>query len=148
MFLERGALDAVTSLIVKGLEHPNAKVRYECAHLLDSYGDDRCVPTLTRLLEDPVPRVRAIALHSLVCDACKLAPMHSRPNRLALTIDWASNDRHRRVRQEATRVLSESNEPEALAALRKLRVNRRAPAVRRAITRHLPDRREPAPPTG
>ena len=31
MFLERGTLDAVTALIVKGLDHPNAKVRYECA---------------------------------------------------------------------------------------------------------------------
>ena len=74
IFLERGALDAVTSLIAKGLEHPNAKVRYECAHLLDSFGEDRCVPMLSRLLEDPAPRVRAIALHSLVCDGVQAHP--------------------------------------------------------------------------
>jgi hypothetical protein len=58
MFLERGTLEALTRLIVKGLDHPNSRVRYECAHLLDSFGDDRCVQSLTRLLEDPVPRVR------------------------------------------------------------------------------------------
>jgi HEAT repeats len=138
MFVERGTLDSVTSLIAKGLKHQNAKVRYECAHLLDSFGDERCVQTLTRLLEDPVPRVRAIALHSLVCDACKLAPLHSRPDLVALTIDWATNDPHRRVKQEARRVLAESNEPKASAALRKLGVKRRAPAVRRSIPRRLP----------
>src|SRR5207245_3215916 len=75
MFVERGTLEAVTGLIAKGLDHPNARVRYECAHLLDSFGDDRCVATLTRLSEDPVPRVRAIALHSPVYDACKLKPL-------------------------------------------------------------------------
>jgi HEAT repeat protein len=138
MFLERGTLEAVNTLIVKGLDHPNARVRYECAHLLDSFGDDRCVQTLTRLLEDPVPRVRAIALHSLVCDACKLTPLQGRPDLLALTIEWASNDPHRRVSQEATRVLAESNQPEAIAALRRLGVKRRPPAVRRAIPRRVP----------
>ena len=146
MFLERGTLGDVTTLIAKGLDHPNAKVRYECAHLLDSFGDDSCVQTLTRLLDDPVPRVRAIALHSLVCDACKLTPLRGRPDLLALTIDWAINDPHRRVKQEATRVLAESNQPEAIAALRKLGVKRRAPAVRRSIPRRLPGGRgNPAP---
>jgi hypothetical protein len=143
MFLERGTLDDVTSLITKGLDHPNAKVRYECAHLLDSFGDERCVHALTTLLEDPVPRVRAIALHSLVCDACKLTPLRGRPDLLALTIDWATNDPHRRVKQEATRVLAESNQPQAIAALRTLGVMRRAPAVRRSIPRRLPVGAEP-----
>lgn len=138
MFLERGTLDAVTGLIVKGLDHPNAKVRYECAHLLDSFGDDRCVHTLTRLLEDPVPRVRAIALHALVCDACKLTPLHGRPDLLTVAIDWATNDPHRRVKREATRVLAESKLPEAIAALRNLGATPRAPAVRRVIPRRLP----------
>jgi HEAT repeats len=141
MLAERGTLEAVTSLITKGLDHPNARVRYECAHLLDSLGDDRCVQTLTRLLEDPVPRVRAIALHSLVCDACKLTPLQGRPDLLALAIDWARNDPHRRVKQEATRVLAESKQPEAIAALGHLGVKRRAPAVRRAIPRRLPGAR-------
>ena len=148
MFLERGTLDAVTALIVKGLDHPNAKVRYECAHLLDSFGDDRCIQSLTRLLEDPVPRVRAIALHALVCDACKLTPLQSRPDLLALTIDWASNDPHRRVKQEAIRALAESNQPEALAALRTLGVRPRAPAVRRTIPRRFPAARGTPPPAG
>jgi hypothetical protein len=146
MFLERGTLDDLTSLIAKGVDHPNAKVRYECAHLLDSFGDDRYVLALTKLLDDPVPRVRAIALHSLVCDACKLIPLQARPDLLALTIDWAANDPHRRVKQEAIRVLAESKQPEAVAALRKLGVSRRAPAVRRAIPRRVPAQRAPAPP--
>jgi hypothetical protein len=146
MFLERDTLEAVIALILKGLGHPNAKVRYECAHLLDSFGDDRCVLTLTGLLEDPVPRVRAIALHALVCDTCKLTPLQSRPDLLALTIDWASSDPHRRVRQEAIRVLAESNQPDAIQALRRLGVRPRAPAVRRTIPRRFPAARETPPP--
>jgi hypothetical protein len=82
--------------------------------------------------------VSAIALHSLVCDACKLSPLQDRPDLVALAIDWATNDPHRRVKQEATRVLAESNQPEAIAALRNLGMRRRAPAVRRAIPRRLP----------
>jgi HEAT repeats len=148
MLLERGTLGAVTSLILKGLDHPNPKVRYECAHLLDSFGDDRCVATLAKLLQDPVPRVRAIALHSLVCDACKVTPLQDRPDLLALTIDWATNDPHRRVKQEATRVLAESNQPEAIAALRHLGVKPRAPAVRRIIPRRLPGVRGAHPDAG
>jgi hypothetical protein len=148
MFLERGTLDAVTALMVTGLDHPNAKVRYECAHLLDSFGDDRCIQTLTRLLDDPVPRVRAIVLHALVCDACKLTPLQSRPNLLALIIDWATNDPHQRVKQEAMRVLAESNDPEASAALSKLGVRRRAPALRRCIPPQLPGLRGTPPRRG
>ncbi|MBV9324768.1 MAG: HEAT repeat domain-containing protein [Chloroflexi bacterium] len=148
MLLERGTLDAVTALIVKGLDHPNAKVRYECAHLLDSFGDDRCVQTLTRLLEDPVPRVRAIALHALVCDTCKLTPLQSRPDLLPLTIDWARNDPHRRVKQEAMRVLAESNRPEAITALRALGVRPRASPVRRTIARRFPAARGTPQPAG
>ena len=145
MFLERGTLADVTTLIVKGLDHPNAKVRYECAHLLDSFGDDRCILALTDLLEDPVPRVRAIALHSLVCDACKITPLAGRPDLLALTIDWATNSPHRRVKQEATWLLAESNQPEGLAALRKLGIKQHAQPVRRVIPRRLPAPRRSRP---
>ena len=148
MFLERSTLDEVIALIVKGLDHANAKVRYECAHLLDSFGDDRCVQTLVRLLEDPVPWVRAIALHALVCDACKLTPLEGRPDLLGLTIDWANNYPHRHVKQEAIRVLAASNQPEAIAALRTLGVRPRAPAVRRTIPRLFPDARGTQPPAG
>ena len=85
-----------------------------------------------------MPRVRAIALHSLVCDACKLTPLQARPDLLALTIDWSSNHPHQRVKQEAIRVFAESNQPEAIAGLRSLGVKRRAPAERRSIPRRLP----------
>jgi hypothetical protein len=130
LFVERGVLEHVTDLVYRGLEHPNAKVRYECTHALDWLGDDRCVPALAKLLEDPVPRIRAIALHSLVCDDCKLQPLQSRPDLLDLTIEWALNDPHRRVKREAARALAESQQPAALAALERLE-----PWLRRRVAR-------------
>lgn len=102
LLVERGNLEPVVQLALRGLQHPNAKVRYECAHALDWLGDDRCVPALFELLNDSVPRVRSIALHTLNCDECKLTPLQSRPELIQLAIDWAAHDPSRRVRRDAT----------------------------------------------
>ena len=65
----------VVDLLILGLQHDNPRVRYECAHMLDTYDDGRAVGALSRLLHDPVPRVRRMAaIHALVCDACKSTP--------------------------------------------------------------------------
>jgi hypothetical protein len=56
---------------LRGLSHPNPRVRFECAHALDTYGDASCRAALVALIDDPVPRVRWMAMHALSCDACK-----------------------------------------------------------------------------
>jgi hypothetical protein len=101
LLVERGTLEPVIQLVLRGLQHPNARVRYECGHALDWLGDDRCVPALLELLHDPVPRVRAIALHALSCDECKLTPLERRPELMQLATNWAAHDPSRRVRQDA-----------------------------------------------
>jgi hypothetical protein len=65
-------LELVIDAYIAGLSHPIPKVRFECAHALDSYGHPRAVEPLTALSYDPVPRVRWMALHALSCDACKV----------------------------------------------------------------------------
>jgi hypothetical protein len=56
--------------LVGGLADRRARIRFECAHGLDTFGDDRCRPHLIPLMEDPVPRVRWMAMHALSCHAC------------------------------------------------------------------------------
>jgi HEAT repeat protein len=108
LLVEHGNLQQVVELALRGLEHRNPKVRYNCAHALDWLGDDRCVAALVELLNDPVPRVRAIALHALQCDECKLSPPERRPDLVHLATDWAAHDPSRRVRQAATWVLMQT----------------------------------------
>ncbi|WP_293677896.1 HEAT repeat domain-containing protein [uncultured Phenylobacterium sp.] len=62
---------AVIATLLAGLGHPNPRVRFECAHALDTFGDASCRAPLVALMDDPVPRVRWMAMHALSCDACK-----------------------------------------------------------------------------
>ncbi len=57
-------------LFLAGLAHRTARVRFGSAHALDQFGDERCREPLVRLMEDPVPRVRWMAMHALSCHAC------------------------------------------------------------------------------
>ena len=82
---------AAFGALVKGLEHPNPKVRWWCLQLFDHIGDERCVPHILPLLEDPVPRVRKHALHTLECEACKQSPAAVQAIQVALARHTAQN---------------------------------------------------------
>ena len=57
---------------VAGLAHPNWRVRRRCAQLLDDLAvTPETLAALERALDDPNPRVRGAALHSLTCERCK-----------------------------------------------------------------------------
>ena len=62
--------DAFVAALIGGLADRRARIRFECAHGLDTFGDDRCRRHLIPLMEDPVPRVRWMAMHALSCHAC------------------------------------------------------------------------------
>jgi HEAT repeat protein len=100
--LARGAHAPIVDTLLTGLESDSPRVRYDTAHALDHFADDRCTGPLRRLLDDPVPRVRRMALHVLSCDACKLTSL-SVPDDLAdLVIDRALADQSINVRRHAT----------------------------------------------
>jgi HEAT repeat protein len=63
--------DTLVELLIGGLSDRSPRMRFECAHALDRFGDVRCRAPLLKLIDDPVPRVRWMALHALSCDACK-----------------------------------------------------------------------------
>lgn len=55
-----------------GLRHESWRVRRHCCRLLDHLTlTDETIAAMTALLDDPYPRVRQAALHTLVCEGCK-----------------------------------------------------------------------------
>ena len=61
---------AFQQALVIGLRSHRPRTRFECAHALDSFGDASVRGALARLMDDPVPRVRWMAMHALSCHAC------------------------------------------------------------------------------
>jgi hypothetical protein len=107
--------------LLQGLHHPKDRVRFDSAHLMDHLADERCVEPLRRLLDDPVPRVRRAALHSLSCDACKLAPLPTNDDFVAILVERVLHDPSIRVRRHAVYGLAgHGDDPRAVAALQTL----------------------------
>lgn len=107
--------DAVP-ILVAGAAHPDWRVRRECADLMDHLADDRCVPSLRRMLDDPSPDVRRLAVHALGCQQCKACALDT--DVAALLIGVAQRDPSARVRQVAVHQLGcQPPDPRIRAAL-------------------------------
>jgi hypothetical protein len=138
LLAERGAYPAVVDTLLAGLRSPHSRIRFECAHALDDYADERCVEPLRRLLNDPVPRVRRIALHSLGCDICKPAPLASEMDFVSLAIEQAFTDPSIQVRRHAvSELVVRRADPRAAAAIRQLQAQERDSEFRRIIRREM-----------
>lgn len=96
-----GNLPCVVDVLLRGAEHSNPRIRFECAHAMDWLADARCLPSLLQLVNDPVPRVRWIAMHALVCDDCKLTPLPECAEVQPLLAARAATDPSARVRKQA-----------------------------------------------
>ena len=135
---ENGDFSRVVDTLILGLEHPQPAVRYCCAGALDHFGDERCVEPLRRLVADPVPRVRRVALHALGCDACKLMPWPRDCDAIVLFIDRALNDTSITVRRHAASELDRyGHDPRVMGALRLLADRESDPAILRGVDRAL-----------
>ena len=58
-----------------GLQHRSVKVRKACAQYLDHHADAESGIALKAALHDPVPGVRAMAVHAIACERCKSTPL-------------------------------------------------------------------------
>ena len=64
--------DVLNPLAVAGTTHTNAEIRRRCCRLLDDLAfTPDSFAALERCLDDPEPKVRRAALHSLSCQRCK-----------------------------------------------------------------------------
>ena len=132
--LETKRLHLLVDGLLLGLEDARPRVRADCAAALDHFADERCAEPLKRLLSDPVPKVRRMALHSLSCDACKLMPLEVTGDLVARLIEMTLHDSSVRVRRAALENLGAScTDPRALQTLQQLAANESdAGMVRRA----------------
>jgi HEAT repeat protein len=93
--------------ILRGLKHPNWRVRKRCASFLDHFADASCVPAAVEALRDPSADVRRHALHALGCQACKTSPL--KVDVVARLLPLALSDPSIRVRRAAVHMLG--NQP-------------------------------------
>ena len=102
--------DEMLEQLTSGVEHPNPRVRFECAHLADHIDDERCFEILFRLCQDDVPRVRAEALHGLACEQCKSCPLPG--GSVAILVEAALHDLSGKVRDKMVMTFA-SHSPDA-----------------------------------
>jgi HEAT repeat protein len=138
VLLARGAQAPVVEALLIGLESDSPRVCYDAAHALDHFADDRCTGPLRRLLDDPVPRVRRMALHVLSCDACKLTPLSVLDGLADVVIDRALADPSINVRRHATVALgSFCQDVHVRPVLQSLAVRENDPAILREARQAL-----------
>jgi len=119
--VERGDYTRLVDALLANVDHPHPRVRFGVAQAMDHFADARCAAPLRAMLSDAVPRVRWAALHSLSCEACKLAPIARNDDLVELVIALALHDPSIRVRRVATYNLGgDCYDLRAVAALEQL----------------------------
>ena len=101
-----GGKPAIAALI-RGMAHPNAKMRVWCTALLDHMETERdasCIQAVLERLDDDVPRVRSMAVHALSCQICH--PALPDVDIVAPLLKLALNDPSIRVRRAAAHHLA------------------------------------------
>jgi HEAT repeat protein len=129
--LAAAGTDGVTAALA-GLSHPNPRVRRGAADFLDHHADDRCVARLSELAtSDPVPYVRRVAVHALLCQRCKPAPLKVEVTPLLVRV--AREDPSPRVRSAALWGLGQQRpDARAVEALAAVLRDEASPDLRRA----------------
>jgi hypothetical protein len=131
--VEAGGYALLVDALLSGVDDPNPRIRFGVAQAMDHFADARCAEPLRRMLGDPVPRVRWAALHSLSCEACKLAPIAANGDLVELVVELALSDPSIRVRRVAAYALGGSCfDRRAVAALQTLLARESDPALLRS----------------
>jgi len=127
-----GGYTQLVDALLANVDHPHPRTRFLVAQAMDHFADERCAAPLRAMLSDAVPRVRWAALHSLSCEACKLAPIAQNDDLVELVIALALHDPSIRVRCVATYTLGgDCHDPRAVAALEQLLAHATDESIRR-----------------
>ena len=99
--------DEIRDALIRGVSDPYPPVRFGCLGLLDHLPDPSVVPAICVALDDPVPRLRRLAAHSLGCGLCKPSWDGALPpEAVSKLADMASSDDNAKVRAEARSALA------------------------------------------
>lgn len=97
----------VFAVLPEALGHPQPRIRFNVLGILDHVADDRATSAVVPLMDDPVPRVRRLAVHALGCLACKPTADPVLPTGILERIGrLAERDPNQKVRAEARLALS------------------------------------------
>jgi HEAT repeat protein len=138
-FLERGR--AALPWAIRGLSDTRADVRWHCCRLLDHLVTPDGLGALMDMLDDPDPRVRGAALHSLTCDRCKDGVcLPTDGPLLERAIGMMAKDSNGHVRAAAVGAVGRSvhTAPAAAAALVETARSDPSPTVRKVARWHAP----------
>jgi hypothetical protein len=124
---------AFQQALIRGLAS-TARDRFECAHALDIFGDESTRAPLVPLMDDPVPRVRWMAMHALTCHACGAKPAILDVQIRARIIEAARSDPNVRVRFHAAHALAAAGEISAIPVLREVLARETNAKVVRGVT--------------
>lgn len=111
--------EEMLAVALRDMADPDPKVRAQATGLLDHLATEACVGPLTKALSDPSAHVRRLAVHSLGCQDCKVAPLEV--DIVGLLVDRALHDSSIRVRRVTVHQLGlQSHDPRAVAALERI----------------------------
>ncbi len=106
--LKTNSISALLDGLLRGCIHPEPRVRFDCVMALDHMADERCIPVLRQLLQDPIPRVRRAAIHSIACETCKVTGFNQSDDLTPILIQMALSDSSPRVRMAAVGALTQT----------------------------------------
>ena len=138
---------AFQQALVAGLGSRQSRVRFECAHALDQFGDETTRPALARLIDDPVPRVRWMAMHALSCHACGEKPGALEIEIRERIMAAAAHDPSPQVRRHAAVALGLAHEQSAAPLLRAMQDRESDAKTRRMVARAQGELARPAKPS-
>jgi HEAT repeat protein len=140
-----GRYRAFQLALIRGLGS-SARDRFECAHALDLFGDASTRRALVPLMNDPVPRVRWMAMHALSCHACGEKPGALEVDIRERVIEAARSDPNVRVRFHAATALALAHEASAVPVLREMLARETNAKVLRGVTWALSELSRPPRP--
>lgn len=128
---DQDRFDHFVDALVAGLSHRMGRARFEYAHMLDSFGDARCIAPLRALMDDPVPRVRWMAMHALTCHDCGEATCPDDPELIEGITHHLHHDENIKVRRHAALALAEAGGLRAKATLETVLAEATDPGLQR-----------------